>query len=98
MSLLKAMILDIGGFLISIFYRTANLYYTPRMYLSTVCRAIDTRISTRKRNVGILRMALDPEIVIEPLDWAYNRIIQDDQVEIPILRVTSIYIHLRKKA
>ncbi len=98
LSLLKAILLDVCGFLFSKPYQTANLYYTPRMYLSTVSRAIDTRISTRKRNVGILRMVLDPEIVIEPLDWAYNRIVKDDQIEIPILRVTSLLIHLRKKA
>lgn len=89
LSLLKAILLDVCVFLISKSYQTANFYYTPRMYLSTVSRAIGTRISTRKRNVGILRMVLDPEIVIEPLDWAYNRIIKDDQTEIPILRVSS---------
>jgi 2-polyprenyl-3-methyl-5-hydroxy-6-metoxy-1,4-benzoquinol methylase len=98
LSLLKAFTLDFCKFMLPKSYLTANAYYTPRIYLSTISRAIGTRISTRKRNVGILRMVLDPEIVIEPLDWAYNRIIKDNQTEVPILRVTSLLIHLRKMA
>jgi len=96
MSLLKATLIDAFGILVPKFYMTANLYYTPSAYLSVVSSAIDTRISTRKWRVGFLRMVLDPEIVFEPLDWAYNRIVKDDLTEIPFLRVTSLLIHIKK--
>ncbi|MCK4726687.1 MAG: class I SAM-dependent methyltransferase, partial [Anaerolineales bacterium] len=86
-SLLKATLIDVFRILVPKFYMTANLYYTPSAYLSVVSSAIDTRISTRKWRVGFLRMVLDPEIVFEPLDWAYNRIVKDDLTEIPFLRV-----------
>jgi SAM-dependent methyltransferase len=97
LSFIKASVLDLLGFLLPKSYRIANLYYTPKTYLSNVGSAIGTRIDTRKWNIGALRMVLDPGIVIEPLDWAYNRVVKDGLMDVPFLRVTSLLIHLKKK-
>jgi 2-polyprenyl-3-methyl-5-hydroxy-6-metoxy-1,4-benzoquinol methylase len=96
-SFLKATMLDVFGFILPKSYRTTNLYYTPKTYLARVGSAIGTRIAVRKWNVGALRMVLDPGIVIEPLDWAYNRVVKDRLTDVPFLRVTSLLIHLKKK-
>jgi len=96
LSLIKASLIDSFGFLVPKSYLVENLYYTPKRYLSMISRSLHSRLSVRKWNVGILQMVLDPGIVIEPIDWAYNRIVKDGLTEVSLLRVASLLIHLRK--
>ena len=96
LSLIKASLIDLLGFVVPKPYLSENLYYTPKRYLSMISSSLHSRLSVPKWNVGILRMVLDPGIVIEPIDWAYNRIVKDGLTEVALLRVASLLIYLRK--
>lgn len=96
LSVLKALVLEAAAPLVPRQYRLANALYTPKTYLSLVNKAIGSRISARRWNVGVIRLLLDPDIVLEPLDWALNRVTRDGITPDQILRVASLLIHLRK--
>lgn len=98
LSLLKAFTLDAFWFVIPRTYLVENVYSTPGRYLSMVSSALGRRIKASKREVGLLPMVLDPAVVLEPLDWAYNRMIKDGMTEVPLIRVTSLLVHLKKKS
>lgn len=62
--------------------------------------AIDMKVPVHRGLVslakGLLRLALDPALVVEPLDWAYNRMVKDGHERAPIMGVVLLLIHLRK--
>ncbi len=96
LSIGKALTLDLFGPLIPQSYRTANAYYTPKSYLRHISGEIDLDSYASPSNIGLINMVLSPRIVLEPLDWVFNRMVKDGYKNVPILRVTSLLIHLRK--
>ncbi|MBN2556461.1 MAG: hypothetical protein JXA97_11025 [Anaerolineales bacterium] len=76
-------------------YRLENIFFTPRTYLRAVTRAIPVKFDSLPHNFSVPAMILDPALVMEPLDWAYNRTREGDP-EVPIMRVTILLLHLRK--
>ena len=96
LSLAKALTLDLFGALIPSGYRTANAYYTPKSYLRHILKAIELGSYASRSNIGLINMVLSPRIVLEPLDWVFNRIVKDGYQDVPFIRVTSLLIHLRK--
>jgi len=96
LSLGKALTLDLLGPLIPSDYRIANAYYTPKSYLRHVSNEIELESSASRSNIGLINMVLNPKIVLEPLDWVFNRMVKDGYKDVPIIRVTSLLIHLRK--
>ncbi|MFV2045573.1 MAG: hypothetical protein ACC700_20360, partial [Anaerolineales bacterium] len=57
---------------------------------------VEMEFSASPSNIGIINMVLSPRIVLEPLDWVFNRIAKDGYKDVPFIRVTSLLIHLRK--
>jgi SAM-dependent methyltransferase len=96
-SLVKGLLLDACYHVLPRDYRAANIYYTPKTYIRSMSQILDFKPSPHNRSLGLVRSALDPSIVVEPLDWAYNRIVKDGLKNVPILRVVSLLIHLRKR-
>ncbi|GMR10849.1 MAG: hypothetical protein BMS9Abin28_1673 [Anaerolineae bacterium] len=96
LSLSKALMLDVFGPLIPAGYRNANAYYTPKSYLRRLSSEIHLDSSASPSSIGVINMVLSPRIVLEPLDWVFNRIVKDGFEEVPFIRVTSLLIHLRK--
>jgi len=96
LSLAKGLTLDLFSPLIPSGYRTANAYYTPKSYLRHISEEVELISSTSRSNIGLINMVLSPRIVLEPLDWVFNRIVKDGYQNVPIMRVTSLLIHLRK--
>jgi SAM-dependent methyltransferase len=97
-SLVKAFMLDYLSFLIPPNYRLLNAFYTPKVYLRHVSRGLNMKIPARSNQLGSLRLALDPAIVLEPIDWAYNRMVKDGVQNFPATRLTSLLIHLKKES
>jgi len=95
LSVLKGLALDLTAPLIPGSYRLENIFFTPRTYLRAVARAIPVKFDSLPHNFNVPAMVLDPALVMEPLDWAYNRMREGDP-EVPILRVTILLMHLRK--
>lgn len=96
LSLGKAAMLDLFGPLIPAGYRTANAYYTSKSYLRNISKEIELESSSTSSNIGLVNMVLSPRIVLEPLDWVFNRIVKDGYTDVPFIRVTSLLIHLKK--
>jgi 2-polyprenyl-3-methyl-5-hydroxy-6-metoxy-1,4-benzoquinol methylase len=96
LSVLKAMILDNFRYFLPPAMRVRHAYYTPKTYVRNALRAIGERPGPYLRDIGVLKMILDPEIVLEPLDWAFNRTVKDGMMDVVLLRVASLLIHLKK--
>jgi len=96
LSLGKALVLDVFGPLVPAGYRNANAYYTPKSYMRHISSEIELDSPASPSNIGVINMVLSPRIVLEPLDWVFNRIVKDGYQDVPFIRVTSLLIHLRK--
>jgi len=95
LSVMKALALDLAAPLVPASYRLENILFTPRTYLKAVARALPVRFDRLPANFSIPGLVLDPNLVLEPLDWAYNRLREGD-AEVPILRVATLLLHLTK--
>jgi len=95
LSVMKGLALDLASPLVPASYRLENVFFTPRTYLKAVSRALPVRFSDLPRNFSIPSLVLDPTIVLEPLDWAYNRM-REGSSDVPIMRVATLLIHLTK--
>jgi SAM-dependent methyltransferase len=96
LSLLKAWALDRFAGVLPASYRVKNTYFTPRSYLRVVRTVLGHPRGLDSRQFSTLRMALDPDVLLEPLDWAFHRMTKDRMDDIPLLRVTSLLIHVKK--
>jgi SAM-dependent methyltransferase len=95
-SLLKAFALDYFRFLVPPGYRLMNAFFTPKCYLEHVMRGLGARFPFPHKRLNPLAISLDPGVVLEPIDWAYNRMIKDGLNRVAITRMTSLLIHLKK--
>jgi SAM-dependent methyltransferase len=95
-SLLKALALDHLKILIPPGYCLANAFFTPRCYLQHVKHSLGIRIPIHTRQLNPLTISLDPAVVLEPIDWAYHRMIKDGMNSVTFSRMTSLLIHLKK--
>lgn len=96
LSLAKALAVDNLWPLLPAGFQTRNAYYTPTAYLRLATSALRCHVRVPKRALEPLRMVLDPHVVVEPLDWALNRLRKDGLRLDFIPRTTSLYIDLRK--
>lgn len=94
-SISKATLLDLFSWFLPTRMIERNAYYTPKTYFRLVSKTLGGVDSSSYR-IDLRRMLLDPEIVFEPLDWAYNRIIKDGYSQIVHRRVLSFLLHFEK--
>lgn len=72
-------------------------YETPLSYVRTVTSILRVRKWTAaRRRLSVTRMVLDPEIVVEPLEYTVNRVRKDGDTTARYYRVASLLILLRK--
>jgi hypothetical protein len=76
--------------------RTRYLYETPKSYIRHIAKTIGINLYGKLRNVGIVNMVINPEIVTEPLDYTLNRMIKDGDETARYFRVGSLQIALKK--
>ena len=97
LSLGKAFLIDYLWPLLPAGYRIRNVYCTPTAYLRVAASSLPScRVRLSGRGLHPLRLVLDPHVVIEPLDWALNRVRKDGLLLDLIPRTTTFFIELRK--
>lgn len=96
LSVAKAVTIDLGWPLLPSSVRLRNAYYTPSAYVRLVAAALRFTPRLPRRELSALRLALDPRIAIEPLDWALNRYRKDGILIEFMPRTTSLFFELRK--
>lgn len=70
---------------------------TARVYLWNAFEALGLPAPRGHGGLDVIRMALDPEVVSEPLEWTFNRMMRDGMTGIRHGRTASLLIHLRKQ-
>jgi 2-polyprenyl-3-methyl-5-hydroxy-6-metoxy-1,4-benzoquinol methylase len=71
-------------------------YETPLAYVRHVLPGLGVKPSKAGKDLSVLRMVLDPEVLLEPPTNTFNRIVKDGEEDRRHFRVTSLLIHLRK--
>jgi len=95
-SLAKGALLDTFRHILPESILTSNCYYAPKCYLSLVSRALQSKITSKNAGIGLPGLVINPEILHEPPEWVYNRIVKDNLTNVPHYHVISFLIHLQK--
>jgi SAM-dependent methyltransferase len=78
--------------------RTRFAYETPLSYTRFVASVLPIRnLAAARRRMSVSRMVLDPEVAVEPLDYAVNRVIKDGDHAPRYYRVGSLLLRLQKE-
>ena len=72
------------------------VYETPKSYVRYLSRIIQLGGKDIFRHLGVVNMVLNPEIVVEPLDHTYHRMVKDEQLNARYFRMGSLLLHLKK--
>jgi SAM-dependent methyltransferase len=92
---LEVMLFDIFNEALPINFREAHFLSTPRNYARLASQALGIR-SLPKNDVGVVRMLMDPELVTEPLEYGYNRIVKDHMLDFHFQRVGTLLLRFKK--
>jgi 2-polyprenyl-3-methyl-5-hydroxy-6-metoxy-1,4-benzoquinol methylase len=76
-------------------FKIKYLYHTPSNYARFIMATLGAR-HTRLNQIGVVKMVIDPEVMLEPPQWTYNRIVKDGIRSHRHVRVTSLLIKLNK--
>jgi SAM-dependent methyltransferase len=95
--ILLAVLFDFFYPLIPLRLRLRFAYETPKSYLRQVFRVIQISGKKRLNNLGVVNMVINSEIVTEPIDHTYNRMVKDGMSEARYYRMGSLLIRLDKK-
>ena len=92
----QAQLFDAVPWLFSKTFKLKHYLATPVNYSRLVLQTlgVDSRISMKALNIW--RMCLDPEIVVEPISFGWNRIVKDNMIDYHHHRFGSLLIHLIK--
>jgi len=73
-------------------------YETPRSFVRFALKDLKVLLNRQGRNLSVINMVLNPEIMVESMQHTYNRIVKDGFKNQKHFRVTSLLLHLRKRA
>jgi len=72
------------------------MYETPKSFVRFISNQLHFVQKSVIHEIGVPKMVINPEVVTEPLEHTYNRILKDGQVNARHFRVTSLLLHLLK--
>lgn len=72
------------------------VYETPKSYIRYLSRVVSLTGNNWLKDLGVVNMVLNPEIVTEPLEHTYHRMVKDGQTEARYFRMGSLLLHLKK--
>ena len=78
-------------------FKVAHHLATPANYTRIAEKAMGMKLSVPMKSINIWRMSLDPEIVVEPMDYGWNRIRKDGMDDYRHHRFGSLLLHFKKK-
>jgi 2-polyprenyl-3-methyl-5-hydroxy-6-metoxy-1,4-benzoquinol methylase len=73
------------------------VYETPKSYVRYISRILKLTEKGRLRGLSVINMVLNPEIVVEPLEHTFHRMVKDDQLTARYFRMGSLLLHLKKR-
>lgn len=76
--------------------RMRFLFETAHSIVRNVSAAIPVSRRLDTKGLNVVRMVLDPEVLVEPVDHTFNRITKDGKAGARHFRVTSLLLHLVK--
>jgi SAM-dependent methyltransferase len=92
--ILKALFFDAFYGLLPFNFRLSHFLATPRNYARLASHALGVS-SLPGADIGVLKMSLDPEVVTEPLEYGYNRIVKDKMKDYRFQRTGSLLLHYK---
>ncbi len=91
----QAVLFDTFNAVIPENFRLKHFLATPNNYTRLVFQALRMAGSTRGM-MDVLKMSLDPQMVTEPLEFGYNRIVKDNMQDYAFQRIGSLLLHIKK--
>ena len=80
-------------------FRLAHYMATPKNYARVAAKAIGMRaLNHNLKEINNLKMALDPEVLCEPVSIGWNRIEKDGMLDYHYGRVGSLMLHFKRTA
>lgn len=73
-------------------------FETPRSFARFAIKDLKTLPYRHSRNLSVINMVLNPEVMVESMQHTYNRIVKDGAQNQKHFRVTSLVLHMRKKS
>jgi SAM-dependent methyltransferase len=73
-------------------------YETPRSFVRFAMKDLKVHPNHQNRDLSVINMVLNPEIMVESMQHTYNRIVKDGFQNQRHFRVTSLVLHMRKKS
>jgi SAM-dependent methyltransferase len=92
---LEVLSFDLFNQLLPFSFRNAHFLSTPRNYARLAAQALGIH-SLPNNKISVMRMLMDPEVVTEPLDYGYNRIIKDHIQDFRFQRVGTLLLRFKK--
>jgi hypothetical protein len=96
-SVFKAILTDAAFPILPDGLRLKAVRATPRSYARWALKALRTPVRL-PRGLGILNLILGPEVVLEPMEITYNRMVKDGMADIHHQRIASLLLRVRKAA
>ena len=93
-----AVLFDLLYPLIPFKLRQRFAYETPRSFARFAMKDLRVIPNRQSQNLSVVNMVLNPEIMVESMQHTYNRIVKDGFQNQKHFRVTSLLLHLRKRA
>ena len=97
LKMLAASLYDSFPWLFPMKFKIEHHLATPANYCRVVEKAIGMSLFVPMKEINIWRMSLDPEIVVEPMDYGWNRIFKDKMTDYRHHRFGSLLLHFVKE-
>jgi hypothetical protein len=78
-------------------FKLAHYLATPANYTRIVLKTLGVDKPVSMKPLNIWRMCLDPEIVVEPIAFGWNRIVKDNMTDYRHHRFGSLLLHFVKE-
>lgn len=94
--MIQASIFDGLPWLFSEDFKLKHYLATPSNYIRVIAKPLGLTIQGQLKALNIWEMCLDPEIVIEPMAFGWNRIVKDHMTDYHHHRFGSLLLHFIK--
>ena len=93
--LIQAMIFDAFPWMFSEDFKLAHYMATPKSYVRVATKALRIKNPGRMEALNVWTMAVDPEILCEPVSIGWNRIEKDGMMDYRFSRIGSLLLHFK---
>jgi hypothetical protein len=95
--MLKVLVMDWFFAMMPVFLKEKHFRISPKTYTRLALQALRIPVPSLK-NLGMLKMAIDPDVFVDSYQHGFNRIVKDGAVNYRFQRESILLIRLRKKS